>query len=107
MDFEQLNKIQLDIEKLKLTVGRIESHIASESGTLSRETNRIREEIHKIEDDMRKVVFHPETGFLVRIDRLIQESQERKKTKQNIIALWIAVGSLLAKIVFDMLVGRT
>lgn len=103
---DQIRQLFIEIEKLKLGVGRIESHIASESGTLTREAKRLGEEIDKVEKALHDIIYHPETGFMVRIDRLMQESMERKKTKQNIIALWIANGALIIKMTFDYITKK-
>lgn len=103
---DKIREIFIEIEKLKLGIGRIESHIASESGTLSRETKRLGAEIAHVEKSIHDIIYHPETGFMVRIDRLMQESAERKKTRQNIIALWIANGAVMIKIIFDLMIKK-
>ena len=103
---EKISELFLEIEKLKLSIGRIESHISSESGTLSRETKRLSEEIKQVEISFREIVYHPENGFMVQLDRLIQEREERRKTKQNIIALWIGFGAVAIKAIFDLIIKK-
>lgn len=105
-DYNKINQIFLELERLKIAIGRIESHIESESGTISRETNRLMEEINKVEADLRNIIYDPNNGFIVRIDRLMQESEGRKKTKQQIMALWVAVAGILIKIFIDFISNK-
>jgi len=98
---ERIADLALDVEKMRLKVERIQSHIDSESGTLGRETTRLRTEIDKVERKFDDLFYDAKEGLVVRIDRLLQESEARKKTGQNIVALWIVMAGVLIKIVWD------
>lgn len=96
---EDIKKIFLQLENLKFGVGRLESNAESEKGTVKRMHEYILNEVKKVEDELKDVLYGKDrrTGIIVELDRLKQESEERKKTKQNIFGLWAAVGILLIK----------
>lgn len=101
---DRISEAFLEIEKLKLQIERIKSHVESESGTLERmaklATTELKISIEKIELDFKEIIYNSETGLQVKIDRLVQESKERRVNKQNIVGLWIAVGlMIIAKII--------
>ena len=102
MDYSQeIKKAFLELDRLKDQVGRIASHIDSEKGSIGRETKRIRDDIEKIENQFKEILYGKD-GILIKIDRLEQESLTKKKTKQNIIALWIAVVIMFLQALFQM-----
>lgn len=96
---EDIEKIFLQLENLKFGVGRLESNAESEKGTVKRMHEYILSEIKKVEDELRDVLYGKDrrSGIIVELDRLKQESEERKQTKKNIFGLWTAVGILLIK----------
>lgn len=105
-DIEKISDLIIQIEKIKLQLGRIESHIDSESGTLSRETKRLRDSISKVEVELKDIVYHHETGLLIKIDRLVQDNDKRKKMEAHIVVLWIMVLAGLLKEVIIYFVNK-
>lgn len=100
---EDVKNILLQIERLKLQAERLVSNAESEKETVKRMHEFILAQVKKVEDELKDVLYGRDrrTGMIVELDRLKQESEQRKRTKQNIIALWIAYGTVLLKLVFD------
>ena len=94
---KKIQEVLLELEKLKMQALHLEQIVESERGTLQREANRLRVEIAKVEQEIRDILYNPEIGLLIKIDRLVQESLERKRIKQNIWALWVAMAVVLIK----------
>lgn len=93
----------LSIERLKWQVGRIVSDAESEEGTISRMTKILKDDITTLEKDLKTVLYNPDNGLIIKIDRLTQESISRKQMKNNIIGLWIAVAAGIAVNLFNWL----
>lgn len=104
-ELQKLYEIKLSIENLKLQLGHLGAIVESEQGTLQREADRLRKEISLVEEKINDYLFRPETGMLIQLDRLIQESKSRKRMQAQIIALAVAVIGLGATIV-KILSGR-
>ena len=100
---KKIQEVLLELEKLKMQALHLEQIVESERGTLQREANRLRVEIAKVEQEIRDILYNPEIGLLIKIDRLVQESLERKRVRQHIWALWVAVGSIIVKVIFDLI----
>jgi|SRR5687767_1710845 len=99
---EKILSISLDIEKLKQQAYHLAAIVESEQGTLQREADRLKAEITKVESDFRKIIYD-DNGLLIKIDRLIQESNERKRVKNHIWGLWIAVIVIIIKALFELI----
>lgn len=80
------------ISNLKIQMGRFEADLESEKGTHQRAEKRMVDTINKVEADFRSIIYDPERGLLLKIDRLLQENQRRESMHKNIIGLWVAVG---------------
>lgn len=98
---EKIHEAFVELEKVKTQLNYLSGIVESEKGTLQREADRLRNEIEIVERNFREIIYDSEKGLLIRLDRLTQESLERKRTKQNIIGLWIAVGSVIVKTIID------
>lgn len=101
---ERINQAFLDIEKLKLQIARLVSDTESEKDTRRRTTESLMKVIQKIENDFKDILYGTDriSGMVVELDRLKQESIERKRMKNHIYALWIAVGAGIIKEMFDV-----
>lgn len=91
-DEKILHEALTNISNLKIQMGRFEADLESEKGTHQRSEKRIIDAINKVEADFRSIIYDPEKGLLLKIDRLLQESQRRESMQKNIIPLWTAVG---------------
>lgn len=98
---EKVLAFALELEKLKQQIYHLEGIVESEQGTLQREANRLRVEIKEIEDRFIKIIY-ADNGMMIKVDRLTQESNERKKTKQNIWGLWVAVVVIAIKEIIEL-----
>lgn len=105
---EDVKNILLQIEKLKFQAERLVSNAESEKETVKRMHEYILLQVKKVEDELKDILYGKDrqSGIIVELDRLKQESMERKKTKQNIFALWIAFGSLLIKEILTYLMYK-
>lgn len=88
-------QLLLAIEKINWQLARLISDADSEEGTFQREVKRIKEDITKFELEYRNTMYDQEKGIIVKLDRLSIESKERKVIKNQIFALWIALGSVV------------
>jgi len=105
-DVQQLYEIKTTLENLRFQVAHLVSTVESEKGTLQREADRLRHEIDILDKKFNDWLFKPETGVLIQIDRLIQESERRKKMQTQIIGLWVAVGIGALKMVVDFIIHK-
>ncbi len=104
-DKEKIQETFSQLEQLKYQVLRLVSDAESEKDSRKRSTDHIIDMIRNVETDFKDVLYGKDrmSGIVVELDRLKQESNNRKAIKQNIVALWIAAGSLFAKIIYDAL----
>jgi len=108
MDQNDINKIFNEIESIKFQLHRLVADAESEKGTRARTNDRIYKEIESVENELKNLLYGTDrkSGIIVELDRLNQESMERKKTKQNIIMLWITIGGILLKMLFDVITHK-
>lgn len=105
-DMETIIQIRLAIERLQQQVGRLGSNVDSEKGSISRTRQELREEISLLELKFNEVLFKPDVGLLIQLDRLVQESERRKKLQAQVVALWITVGGIILEQIFKLLIGK-
>lgn len=98
---EQIQKILLDLQWLRDNVNRLISNAESERINMRDKHIEINKRISDLDKLMREVFYDHEHGFLVRIDRLTQESIERRKMKNHIIALEIGLGCVVVAFILD------
>lgn len=98
---KEVSEIAKDIERLKQQIYHLQGIVESEQGTLQREANRLRLEIKELEERFRKILYE-DNGMMIKVDRLTQESNERKRIKQNVWGLWVAVIVLVIRMIFEM-----
>jgi hypothetical protein len=117
MEFEQkisieekeiLSPLQLyvEVQKLKWEVARLLSNAESErgeAGTFQRALKRLKDDILKLEQDYRMSMFDTEAGIVVKLDRLIVESKDRKNFKNQIIGLWVSLICVIVAFVLKLL----
>lgn len=94
---KRISELFVRMEKMETQAKHLEAIVDSEKGTLQREATRLREEMKEVENGFREVMYDSENGLLIKLDRLVQESQERKKVKQHIYALWVMIGGMIIK----------
>lgn len=94
---EKISDLFVRMVKMETQAAHIEAIVDSEKGTLHREATRLREEIKLVEDGFREVIYDSEAGLIVKLDRLVQESSERKRVRQHIYALWVMTGGVVIK----------
>jgi len=102
IDEEKIHQAFTDIEKLKIQLGIAMGQIDSEKGTVDRSAKRIYDRISEIDRKFHEILYDPKTGLVLQVDRLTQESTERRRMKNHIIAIWIAVGSLAISFVLKL-----
>lgn len=101
-----LFQLYIEIQKLKWEVGRLLSNAESErgeGGTFQRAMKRLKDDILKLEQEYRIAMFDAETGIVVKLDRLIIESRDRKNFKNQIIGLWISLICVVVAFVLKLL----
>lgn len=101
-----LFKLFIEIQKLKWEVARLLSNAESErgeSGTFQRALKRLKDDILKLEQDYRISMFDTEHGMIVKLDRLINESNDRRNFKTQITALWISLICVIVAFVLKLL----
>lgn len=112
---EKIQQLFIDYAELKMQVGILVSRAESERDTQKRANDRhsdkandLIELVEKTENAIMDILYGKDriSGMIVELDRLKQESEERKKTKQNIIALWIAVIVLVAGKIYDLITKK-
>lgn len=105
---EKISGIFNELNSLKLQMNRIIADAESEKGTRARTNDRIYKDIEKLEVELKDLLYGEDrkTGIVVELDRLNQESLERKLTKKNIFALWIAVGGIIIKELITLLMRK-
>lgn len=103
-------QLYLEIQKLKWEVGRLLSNAESErggDGTFQRAVKRVKDDIDKIEGEYREAMYNPEKGMIVKLDRLIQESESRKGLKTQMWALWLLVIGIAIRIVYGIIFNKS
>lgn len=103
---ETIIQIRLAIERLQQQIGRLISNVESEKGTISRTRAELREEISMLEQKINDILFKPDTGLLIQLDRLIQESERRKKLQAQVVALWVTVAGIILEQIFKLLTDK-
>lgn len=97
---------ELEIEKLKLQLERLKSHVESEGGTQSREWQRIRQDIKDLDKKFTDIFFgdgNGKKGIMIKLDRIDQTSTTLKK-----ILYWVAgtVGGILIYMLINFISTR-
>lgn len=61
------------------------------------------EKLYRVEKnkEIHETLYDPDKGLLVRLDRLVQESIERRNLKQQITGLWISIIILIVAVILD------
>lgn len=99
---EDISKISLDIEKLKLGLERLISHVESEGGTQTREWERMRKDIKDSDKKFSELFFgdgNGKKGILIKLDRLEQ-------IKKIIYVLSGIVATILIKMIIDFITKK-
>lgn len=113
----QLENIKGQIDNLKLQQALFISRFESEQDTIkSRHTGidseidkrskTIISEIEKVEKEWHDIIFNREKGIAFVIDRLLEKDKKREAMKTQLIGLWISVGLVILKQVFDFLINK-
>lgn len=104
----KINDIFQELNSLKIQMNRLVADAESEKDTRSRTNVRIYQDIGKVESELKNLLYGSDrkSGIVVELDRLNQESVERKNTKKNIFALWIAIGGIIIKEVITILMHK-
>lgn len=105
-DIEQLMQIRLTIERLLIQVGRLESNTESEKGTIKRTRDELRQEIDLLEQKVHEILFAPDKGLLIQMDRLVQESERRRKLQAVVISQGVILFGILIKFFLDWIGKR-
>lgn len=105
-DIEQLMQIRLTIERLLIQVGRLESNTESEKGTIKRTRDELRQEIDMLEQKVHEILFAPDKGLLIQMDRLVQESERRRKLQAVVISQGVILFGILIKFFLDWIGKR-
>lgn len=107
-DSEKIVKLFGDIESIKLQLARLVSDAESEKDTRARTTDFVIDQVRKVEKDLREILYGDDGrgGMVVQLDRLQQELNERKSHKKNIIAIWISIGAIILKEIFDWIKNK-
>lgn len=105
-EIEKLIQLRLSIERLQQQILRLQSNAESEKGTLQRQGDVLRKEISLLESKYNEILFKPDTGLLIKLDRLEQDSHRRKKMQYEIRALWAALLTVIVGIVLDRILRK-
>jgi hypothetical protein len=89
---DKFNNLFLDVEKLKIQINRLSSHIDSEGGTNARENKRIKDSL----DEFNLIIYgNGKDGLLMIVDRLRQESLRIQSFKRKINFLWLSLALII------------
>lgn len=83
--------LYLALERMKWQVERIISDSESEEGTIAREAKRLKEDIEKVEKNYSGMMYDPEKGLLLIVDRLKVKSERQDK-----VMIGISIGVVVA-----------
>lgn len=97
--FIKLEKVEGEISKVIYQLGRYDSDIESEKRTRADRNTEIDQQINVIHD----LIYNRNTGIAFELDRLKQKDVKRDEQKKQLIGLWISVGVLALKIIFDLI----
>lgn len=77
--------------------GIFESRFESERGTVS----RLFEGVRHNDEKMFKLIYDPDNGLIVQLDRLKQQDKKNEERKKQVWGLWVIVIGMVIKIIFD------
>lgn len=97
--FIKLGKVEGIIDNLKIQQARHSSDMESEKRTRADRNTGIDKQITVLHD----LIYNRDTGIAFELDRLKQKDIKRDEQKKQLIALWIMVGGLVLKIVYDLI----
>lgn len=105
---KNINDIFMKLHHMEMQMQRLVSDAESEKETRARINKAIAADIKRIENDIKELLYGNDrkTGIVVELDRLNQESMQRQRTKQQLFALWIAVGGLVIKEIISILMKK-
>lgn len=105
---KNINDIFMKLHKMEMQMGRLVSDAESEKETRARINKSIAEDIKRVETELKDLLYGNDrkSGIVVELDRLNQENMIRQRTKQQLFALWIMVGSLVIKEVITLLMKK-
>ncbi len=95
----KLEKIEGQLDNLRLQQGRTESDVESEKRTRAERNDTFDKQIDVLHD----LIYNRDTGIAFVLDRLIQKDKKREAQKLQIIGLYITVGILVLGKVIDWL----
>ncbi len=101
MPDETIIQLRLAIERLQEQMNRLVGDHESEKGNRRRLTKFMMEEIKRMNGHLEELKHLIDGTFEIRLDRLEQESERRKKQRNQITALWITVGGLILGKLYD------
>jgi len=93
---QDIRDLTEQIHDLNLTMVKLQSHLESELGENTRQLNNAADQIKAINH---KIFGNGKEGILIKLDRLEQASQSRKKWEKGFIG---ATCVLVIKIAFDV-----
>lgn len=100
--FTKMEAIHIQLENVRLQQLRFASDRESEKGTMARIHSQMDDQIDKIERTFNETIFDREKGIAFILDRLLEKDKKREESRKQIIGLWIAVGIMVIKMVFDL-----
>lgn len=95
----QIGAIQNTIQELRLQQGLFSSHFESEKGNLTRLMNDLNRDLEKLND----TIFNRDNGLLLLADRVEQREKKREMERRERIAMWLMIGSIVLKEIWEML----
>lgn len=98
--FVKLEKVEGQLDNIRLQQGRFESDIESEKRTRADRNKDIDKQISALHD----LIYNRETGLAFELDRLKVKDAKRDEQKKQLIGLWVVVGGVVIKMVIDFLI---
>lgn len=88
---DRIHDLSTKLERLKDQVDHLGAMFDSERGTVQREHKRIHEELGECEKELHEIMYDPENGLVLKVDRLDQEQIKRDKERWQLYGLWVMV----------------
>lgn len=98
----QIGAVQNTLQELRLQQGLFSSHFESEKGNLTRLMNDLNRDLEKLND----TIFNRENGLFLVADRMEQREKKREIERRERIAMWLMIGSMALKEIWDMITNK-
>lgn len=92
---DKIQQILMDVQWLRDNLVHLQSIVESERDVRKEKNIEVNKRITELDKNVRDIFYDPEKGFLIKIDRLTQESADNKVNKLQargqFRGLWVSV----------------